>query len=683
MTALIGGSILAHLVLWFVLEPFGETTMGYDREAATEQIKNVQQREAARREREKEAREKIRLTDEQAEVLKQRLDRDKAKRIEKDIEEMQAARKELEERRDRVFEELRKRRIEQIARLDLHEIQRHVDELREQDRKLRRVKKKDDDSAKATREAIAEVRQLTERLAEQPGQAKEITKDLSEKLTEAKKKLDQEKKEASGERGKRQRELAKAAQDAADQAKDAVDELAKKISDVPAFNDTSTAKSLNEGSDEKPGSESSTPKEPQPDPAEPASDAQTAKNASQDAKDPAEGSDSQEPKAADASSPTDGSSKPQSAQQSQSDQQSGQGKPSSDSSTASKGRSLQEAYENAKRLEEQVREVYADVKAAELAISQNTSFTNAQKQVGPVVTPDRPDLSSELGEGNPGTVGELNDYREALDQVEGQTSDMANRSQSLAMQASGQQVGSQIQRALMSQNAGAGGGGVVDMTGYTTGDGGSEGLDEGVDGAHRSAGGDVQESVKFNAKKIVREALPGRMFTDASKRQGWLYLDTWYVIGPWENEGEPKFDVIHPPEVSVDLDAEYFDGKYADRKKHPDRVLRWHFVQSDEVRVQPHRTFGAATYYAYTEVYFDQPRDMLLAFGADAAGRCWVNGDLIWQDDIRSYWGLGEGYRKVRFHKGYNRVLVRIMNGSGECAWSVLVCPIEAVTVEP
>ena len=173
--------------------------------------------------------------------------------------------------------------------------------------------------------------------------------------------------------------------------------------------------------------------------------------------------------------------------------------------------------------------------------------------------------------------------------------------------------------------------------------------------------------------------MPGRRFTRESVRRGWLYLDTWYVIGPWENESKVDYTVVHPPETGIDFDAVYHDGKFANEEGHPDRELRWRFYQSDQVRNQPPRVYAASTYYAHTDVWFDEERDMLIAIASDDAACVWLNDEVVWQDTGQSSWQLGEGYRRVRFRKGFNTILVRIENGPAHCIWSVVLCPPEVL----
>lgn len=82
---------------------------------------------------------------------------------------------------------------------------------------------------------------------------------------------------------------------------------------------------------------------------------------------------------------------------------------------------------------------------------------------------------------------------------------------------------------------------------------------------------------RLDVEKIKAEALPGRRFTGQSPRRGWLYVDTWYVIGPWENHGKIDWSNIHAPEFEIDLAKTYPGGKGG-------RELRWQFTQNPTIR---------------------------------------------------------------------------------------------------
>ena len=342
-----------------------------------------------------------------------------------------------------------------------------------------------------------------------------------------------------------------------------------------------------------------------------------------------------------------------------------------------------EMYKEAEALEKQIAAAMADVNAAGEAVSQNTSYAEARDKAS-ATTPSRPDLTSALSGAAPGTVGELNEFRENLNRAENEMQDMNARAD-LALGISVQKsltASSFASGAAMSSAASMTGsfGMVVDMTGFGPPQGGVRSIgmrtDESGEGSTMTYSTNLQ-ALKLDEGKIIKAAMPGRRFTEASIRKGWLYLDTWYVIGPWENNSNVDYTVKHQPEFGIDFDAKYYDGKFAQTPGHPYETLKWEFYQSDQVRSQPLIAYGAATYYAYTDVWFEEARDMLIAVASDDASSVWLNGQIIWQDTGQSAWSLGEGFRKVHFNKGYNDVLVRIENGPGHCIWSVVLCPPE------
>lgn len=355
---------------------------------------------------------------------------------------------------------------------------------------------------------------------------------------------------------------------------------------------------------------------------------------------------------------------------------------SSDEDTAS----VAEMYSEATALEMQIAEAKADVDAAREAVSKNSSYEEARENALDG-TPQRPDLAPTLGGATPRTIGELNRFREGLNRAGNEMQDMNARADAALGREQSREMsgGSFATRAAMSSAAmqTGGFGELVDMTafGSGTGEGDSKELreDESGEGAAMTFG-KLPSSLKIDEGKIIQAAMPGRRFTRDSDRKGWLYLDTWYVIGPWENKSAVDYSIKHPPEFGIDFDARYHDGKFADRPGHPYQTLKWEFCQSDQVRCQPPAVYGASTYYAYTDVWFEEARDMLIAVASDDASSVWLNGQLIWQDAGQSAWQLGEGYRKVRFRKGFNDILVRIENGPTHCVWSVVLCPPEMLT---
>ena len=345
--------------------------------------------------------------------------------------------------------------------------------------------------------------------------------------------------------------------------------------------------------------------------------------------------------------------------------------------------SAAEMYKKAEGLEKDIAAAKSDIDAAAEAVSQNLSFADAKSRMSSV-TPSRPDLASALASAPPDTVGALNDFRSALNRAENEMRDMNARadaalgrsSQSSLSASSFASSAARSSAAAMTGKYGQ----VVNMTnfGNESGDGNSSQMREGSSGDGSAMSNSTgTKTLTLDEGKIINAALPGRRFTEASLRKGWLYLDTWYVIGPWENNSIVDYSVKHPPEFGIDFDAKYHDGKFSKIPNHPYETLKWEFYQSDQVRCQPPAVFNSSTYYAYTDVWFEKDREMLIAVASDDASSVWLNGQIVWQDSGKSPWRLGEGYRKVNFRKGFNDVLVRIENGPTHCVWSVVLCPPE------
>ncbi|QQL44748.1 hypothetical protein [Sulfuriroseicoccus oceanibius] len=209
------------------------------------------------------------------------------------------------------------------------------------------------------------------------------------------------------------------------------------------------------------------------------------------------------------------------------------------------------------------------------------------------------------------------------------------------------------------------------------------------------AGQQAPHEITLNRDTILANAIPGRRFDPASTRKGYLYVDTWHIIGPWDVDGRIgpyqriDFSRIYPPEQDVNLDALYGSGKthrvYDDERGYFGRDqlsgrLKWKFYQSPtvEVRIPREQLANDALYFAYTEVYCENDTVMNLAFASDDAARIRINGEIVFEDHLLSPYELSEEIRQVQFKKGYNKILVRLVNGPGPARFSMLLLPNES-----
>jgi hypothetical protein len=206
---------------------------------------------------------------------------------------------------------------------------------------------------------------------------------------------------------------------------------------------------------------------------------------------------------------------------------------------------------------------------------------------------------------------------------------------------------------------------------------------------------------------IHANALPGHRFSHDSNRSGWVYLNTFYTIGPWDNQGSINWDKLHGPDpqpfMNIDLDAIYTDGRktavvgstgtLANPKRTTvqlDGKLRWRFVQSDSIQLTFPDEYWDSTYYAFTEIYFEEDTDMDVLIASDDATTAWISNShpaynqasncfrFHTEDDLSS-WKLGEARKRLRFTKGLNRILIRLENGPSFARLSVLLSPVGAI----
>jgi hypothetical protein len=165
-----------------------------------------------------------------------------------------------------------------------------------------------------------------------------------------------------------------------------------------------------------------------------------------------------------------------------------------------------------------------------------------------------------------------------------------------------------------------------------------------------------------------------------------VYVDRWYIIGPFHAGNASSFHHVYPPEQWVDLDGVYL-GK-------DQRVLRWQYLSSAAYPLIPPDPAEQAIYYGYTEIVSDQARSVVLALGADDDAKLWLNEQQVWvsgsqrkawytqggvqslKQDIHNL-NLIEDRLRVPLHKGRNTVLFKLYNSPLDVFFSMVVEPAE------
>lgn len=363
------------------------------------------------------------------------------------------------------------------------------------------------------------------------------------------------------------------------------------------------------------------------------------------------------------------------------------------------GKNLAELYQAARQTEDRMTEKYKMLSATDLASIQKLPLDEALKSTQ-IARPDRENLDlkllaaqgaeknftaykaevvkanaqidsmASLGESMLATAQARQDLTEGNIHLDGMTADAAYDNMVTAATADDTIVGKDL-TGMTGDKAGSGNGGGQPaqgnnggLAGGGIGAGSSQGASFGSQpgfsrGAPELPSMDYQNIKPWPTRKITAN---GPHYRD------WLYVDSWYLIGPFPNPARKNLNTKFPPESVVDLDATY-PGKDGN-------PIYWKFVQwptpmleiPNDIRDAP------AIYYAYTELFFDQPMDLWITTGSDDKGTMWLNNVMVWNsnDNLKS-WIPNEGYRKVHFVQGLNRVLYRLENAQSAAVLSLMI----------
>ncbi|MFO8007950.1 MAG: hypothetical protein R6V05_09450, partial [Candidatus Brocadiia bacterium] len=358
---------------------------------------------------------------------------------------------------------------------------------------------------------------------------------------------------------------------------------------------------------------------------------------------------------------------------------------------------LADLYGESRRSEDHIAEALKEVRAMDLAMVRDVELADARQDID-LVRPVRPDLDTDLLRASVRTGQRFEQHKEEVGKALRETTSMVNlahrmlemANQSAAKMEFGTQAVAESALALerpelelriremamedvsgrfsnMSgmmemmaqegteeeqQQGDAGEGALARLPAQDIRDLTSEEEDEGAQPVFSEGEGEGDfpqlspDIVKVGARRIASDGRPAR----------YIYLDSWYTIGPFPNPNRVNIDREFPPDSIVDLDATYI-GKGG-------RTIRWRFVQSHQPMMVPPNAEEYGIWYAYTELYCEEPMDVWIAAGTDDRGILKINGVTVWISSKRlKGWTVDEVWRKVHLQKGINRILYRVENG--------------------
>ena len=160
----------------------------------------------------------------------------------------------------------------------------------------------------------------------------------------------------------------------------------------------------------------------------------------------------------------------------------------------------------------------------------------------------------------------------------------------------------------------------------------------------------------------------------------WMYISSWYVIGPFPNPNRVNLRRKFAPESVQDLDATYIgkDGRTVRwefmQARNRDHINQWGINEKNAAEVIPRNREEYAIFYAYAEVVMDAECDRWIAIGSDDRSDVWINDIPVWGSSNKlKPWRLAEDFRRVHFRKGRNTILARIENGHWNFGWSLCI----------
>lgn len=151
------------------------------------------------------------------------------------------------------------------------------------------------------------------------------------------------------------------------------------------------------------------------------------------------------------------------------------------------------------------------------------------------------------------------------------------------------------------------------------------------------------------------------------------YSASWLVAGPYMREGqdaEAVFDIVFPPETPGAANVEW-KPLDVNNPRNP-----WIFELD--------RAIGGnkRCVYVRTAVWSDAEQAVQLAIGSDDAVKAWLNDELVHSNLVFRGVTPGEDKVKVTLRKGWNRLMLKVVQGSGGWGFCAGFVPAEGGKLE-
>ena len=142
-----------------------------------------------------------------------------------------------------------------------------------------------------------------------------------------------------------------------------------------------------------------------------------------------------------------------------------------------------------------------------------------------------------------------------------------------------------------------------------------------------------------------------------------LQWTPWHLVGPFDNTGRNKHDVIYPPELTIDLQAGYHGKSDREVAWQPIDDSGWDPIDLARFGSDESNTDGIA--YLYREVTSDRADAVVFEMGSDDGLKLWLNGRLLVDADAYRGLNIADHLVELPFDAGLNTLLVKVTQGVG------------------
>ncbi|MHC4428856.1 MAG: hypothetical protein ACYS0D_09700 [Planctomycetota bacterium] len=150
-----------------------------------------------------------------------------------------------------------------------------------------------------------------------------------------------------------------------------------------------------------------------------------------------------------------------------------------------------------------------------------------------------------------------------------------------------------------------------------------------------------------------------------------LKWSPWHLVGPFDNTGRDKHDVIYPPEIAVDLAASYRGKDGRNVAWQPLDDDRGNPIELARFGTEADNTDGVA--YLYRECVSDREARVSYEMGSDDGLKLWLNGRLLVDADAYRGLNVSDHLVELPFRAERNTLLVKVTQGVG--AWQFQMRP--------